>query len=42
LRPLALALLAALGAGLWPVAAAAQTASDKEKEQFLYDLPRRP
>ena len=32
-----LLLLTALGAGLWPVAAQAQTASDKEKEQFLLE-----
>jgi len=37
LRPHPLLLLAVLGAGLWPVAAESQTASDKEKEQFLLE-----
>ena len=37
MRPHPLLLLTVLGAGLWPVAAEAQTASDKEKEQFLLE-----
>jgi hypothetical protein len=35
--PRRLLLLTVLGAGVWPIAAGAQTAGDKEKEQFLLE-----